>query len=125
MNIKKMNNKLLLIILGLLLTNCSKYLNDEDILLIKSEIVSCEEQNVHFKILSIDDSKKQSLVGTFVLPVCQDETCRKEIYSVSQLDTNRIFKVRGCFSLKGHKKVEYGCIGAYKFKTIECKEVFK
>lgn len=116
------------ILLASLLASCnlSNYQEKPVKLTINSEIADCEEQNVHFKVVSILDSSESHLEkGDFLLPVCESEDCKDLIYRVSQLDTNRVFEVEGYLSEKGHNNIEYGCVGALKLKVVSCIELSK
>lgn len=119
MNIKEMIRLNCIVLFTLLLISCSQYSKEEVVLYIRSELADCEEQNVHFKIIKVMDTTKLDLVGSFVLPVCQDEACKEDIYSVTQFDTTLVFEVKGYFSRNGHNKKEYGCVGAHMFKISE------
>lgn len=108
--------------LAILLTSCSEYHDEQVKLVLKSEIASCEEQNIHFKVVrAISGGNEQ--VDKFVLPVCESKECEELIYKVSQLDTNRFFEITGQLSKKGHNSVRYGCNGSLQIKITDCQEI--
>lgn len=97
---------ILILLLGVLSCNSLEYEEEVKRYVVSSSIFSCEQDNIHLKVITADDL---SLIGSPLLPVCGlDSTCIKEFEYVMR-DTALQFEIYGYLSTKPHNFKEYGC----------------
>lgn len=86
----------------------------------------CEEDNLHFKIVSVKESDFKQLEGNIVLPEFDKSLENAEnnglFFPFPTLERTK-FTVEGHYSRRPHNIIRYGCLGSHKFKIVKVLEV--
>ena len=93
---------------------CKDYESEEIYLSVISDVMDCEEENIHLRITY---SERKDIIGDIILPVCnKDSICMDYFYSMKSSDSSKMYEIKGYLSKKNHNKFDYGCVDSKYFK---------
>lgn len=91
-----------------------------------NKLQDCEEENLHYSILKVEENSFKKFKDSLVLPLLDESINTKANYQLFfPVETkHRVkIKVKGFLSYRGHNDWSSGCVGAYYLKVINVLEV--
>lgn len=86
-----------------------------------NELQACEENNLHYTVVSVNESACKGIKGEIILPILDNTINNIEnntLLFTTQTFERKKFTVEGYYSQKPHSKIADGCTGAHSFKVV-------
>jgi len=86
-----------------------------------NELQECEENNLHYTVVKVNESECQYIEGEIILPVLSGTINNVEnnnlLFPAQTFERIR-YTVEGYYSKEQHSNIADGCIGSHSFRVV-------